>query len=69
VTGCFGLCGSYDYMLRFDCIDLIAYEAASSALLAGDVPLARFDSFVVLREIKDEQPAPAEINPPLRRAA
>jgi hypothetical protein len=56
-------------MLRFDCIDLIAYEAASSALLAGDVPLARFDSFVVLREIKDEQPAPAEITPPLRRAA
>jgi DNA-binding Lrp family transcriptional regulator len=69
VTGCFGLCGSYDNMLRFDCVDLIAYEAASSALLAGDVPLARFDSFVVLREIKDEQPAPAEINPPLRRAA
>ncbi|MGK9230411.1 Lrp/AsnC family transcriptional regulator [Inquilinus limosus] len=72
VTSCFGLCGSYDYMLRFDCRDMVAYEAVSAALLAGEIQLSRFDSYVVLREIKDEPATPtawADAAPAIRRAA
>lgn len=58
ITHCFGLCGPYDYILRFDCADLIAYEAISRSLLDGDVALSRFDSYVVLREIKNEPALP-----------
>jgi len=73
ITGCFGMCGSHDYLLRFDCRDLAAYEAITSDLLAGEVPLSRFDSYVVLREIKDEPATPtawaSEVPASGRRAA
>lgn len=59
ITNCFGLCGPYDYMLRFDCRDIAAYEVTSRELLDGDVSFSRFDSFVVLREIKNEPSSPA----------
>jgi DNA-binding Lrp family transcriptional regulator len=66
ITNCFGLCGPYDYMLRFDCKDIVAYEAISRELLDGDVALSRFDSFVVLREIKNEPASPTAWQEPSR---
>nr|WP_298100139.1 Lrp/AsnC family transcriptional regulator [uncultured Shinella sp.] len=59
ITHCFGLCGPYDYMLQFNCRDMAAYEAISRELLEGDVPLSRLDSFVVLKEIKNEPAQPS----------
>lgn len=66
ITSCFGLCGPYDYMLRFDCTDLAAYEELSRNMLAGEVQFARYDSFVVLREIKNEPVLPAPVQDPQR---
>ncbi|EIM76978.1 putative transcriptional regulator [Nitratireductor aquibiodomus RA22] len=62
ITNCFGLCGPYDYILRFDCKDMVVYEAISRELLEGEVQLSRFDSYVVLREIKNEPISPTAWN-------
>lgn len=66
ITSCFGLAGPYDYMLRFDCADLAAYEELSREMLAGEVQFSRYDSFVVLREIKNEPVLPAPVQDPTR---
>jgi len=58
VMECYNLSGGYDYLLKIVVRSVLHYQKTMDALLAAEVGIIRFSSYIVLRLpfIKDEYP-------------
>ena len=52
IIACDSVGGGHDYMVRFACADLRAYEALSQRLLDGGLGIKQMFSYIVIRKVK-----------------
>ncbi len=66
IVSCWATGGSIDYILRIAAEDVTAYQALIDALLAREIGISRYFTFVVTKTVKDEPVTPlAEILTPV----
>lgn len=65
IVSCWATGGSIDYVLRIVAEDVTAYQALMDALLAREIGISRYFTFVVTKTVKDDPVTPlAEILTP-----
>jgi Lrp/AsnC family transcriptional regulator of ectoine degradation len=57
ITTCVATGGGMDYVLTVVCANLTAFQALMEDMLSADLPIDRYMTYIVTREIKAQQPS------------
>lgn len=60
ITDCFKISGTYDYLLKFVCIDVRGYNIVSEALITSDVGIAKMNTLIILERTKEFSGVPLD---------
>jgi Lrp/AsnC family transcriptional regulator, regulator of ectoine-degradation genes len=63
VTECVATGGGMDYVMRFVCPSLAAFQSLMESLLAAELGIERYMTYIVTREVKSEPPSLAGLAP------
>jgi Lrp/AsnC family transcriptional regulator, regulator of ectoine-degradation genes len=61
VTECIATGGGMDYVMKFICPSLAAFQSLMDTLLAADLGIERYMTYIVTREVKAEPPNLAKL--------
>lgn len=61
VTGCWALGGGYDYLMQVRCRDVDGFQRLMDDLLARDIGLKRYFSYIVTKPVKGDGPPPLDV--------
>ena len=53
ITDCFKISGTYDYLLKFVCVDVRNYNIVSEALITSGVGIAKMNTLIILERTKE----------------
>jgi len=60
VTDCYKISGAYDYLLKFVCTDVKAYNRTSEHLLKSNIGIGKINTLIILERTKDFSGFPLE---------
>lgn len=58
VTACWALCGGFDYLLQIVTRDIDSYQRLIDQILARDLGLSRYFTYIVTKPVKQVAPLP-----------
>lgn len=61
VTDCYKISGTYDYLLKFVCVDVKSYTTVSEALITSGVGIAKMNTLIILERTKEFSGFPLDL--------
>jgi len=61
ITACWSVGGGVDYFLKVTCRDIDSYQRLIDGLLASDIGIDRYFTYIVTRTAKEEGPMPLSL--------
>jgi len=61
ITDSYKISGAYDYLLKFVCTDVKAYNCISDSLLKNNIGIGKINTLIILERTKDFSGYPLEI--------
>jgi Lrp/AsnC family transcriptional regulator of ectoine degradation len=61
ITACWSVGGGVDYFLKVTCRDIDSYQRLIDGLLASDIGIDRYFTYIVTRTVKEDGPMPLSL--------